>query len=140
LALFLSSIGNPAPYTISGYAGNGQCRPKLSLALNILQSTAKPIRNYNSALFANAVQQGAGLVNALKALTATAVFSPSELGLNDTVRRASSYKVNVTNIGNTTGVYIISSGGAAMATGAIPNDDQLLAIPLYSANYAVSFY
>jgi hypothetical protein len=45
----------------------------------------------------------------------------------------------VTNIGNNVSVYNISHNGAALATGATLNDDQLLATPLYSADYAVSF-
>jgi hypothetical protein len=35
-------------------------------------------------------------------------------------------------------MYTISHSGAALATGVTLNDDQLLATPLYSANYAVS--
>ncbi len=78
------------------------------------------------------------MVNAFLALTASIMFSPSELGLNDTVRQASSYQVNLTNIGDKVAVCTISHGGAALTTGATPNDDQLLLTPLYSADYAVS--
>ncbi len=138
MALFLASIGNPAPHTVNGYAPNGQCRPKFSLVKNIFQSTAKTIRNYNSALFATAAMQGAGLVNAYKAITATTIFSPSELGLNDTVRRATSYRVSVINIGNETAVYKMSHSGAALATGKSADDDQLLGNLEYTADYAVS--
>ena len=138
LALFLASIGNPPPFTISGHAEDGKCRPKFSTAMNIFQSSATIVRNYNSPLFATAAKQGAGLVNAFQALTATTIFSPSELGLNDTVRKATSYKVNVINIGNKRAVYKMSHQGAALATGATTDDDQLLAKPIYSADYAVS--
>ncbi len=98
-----------------------------------------PVNIYNSSLLATVFQQGAGLVNAYQALTTTTIFSPSQLALNDTVRMATSYTVNVSNIGNNVAVYSISTGGAALATGASLNDDQLLATPLYSADYAVSF-
>lgn len=98
-----------------------------------------PVKIYNRSLFATVVQQGAGLVNAYQALTTTTIFSPSELALNDTVRKAASYKVNVSNIGNITGVYTISHTGAALATGKASNNDQLLDVPVYSADYAVSF-
>ncbi len=98
-----------------------------------------PVNIYSSSLFATVAQQGAGLVNAYQALTTTTIFSPSQLSLNDTVRTATSYTVNVTNIGNNVSVYNISHNGAALATGAKLGDDQLLATPLYSADYAVSF-
>jgi hypothetical protein len=107
---------------------------------DIFQSTAKIVNIYNSSLFATAAQQGAGLVDAYKALTSTTMISPSELSLNDTVRKATSYKINVFNIGDQLGLYSISHGGAALATGKTADDDQLLETPLYSADYAVSFY
>ncbi len=139
MALFLSSIKNPAPNTVNGDANNGICRPKFSIATNIFQSSAMPLKIYNSSLFATAAQQGAGLVNAYQALTITTIFSPSELSLNDTVRKATSYTVNLWNIGDKAGVYKITHGGAALVTGKALNDDQLLSTPLFSADYAVSF-
>lgn len=87
---------------------------------------------------ATAAQQGAGLINAYQALTSTTMISPSELSLNDTVRKASSYKVTVINIGDKVATYKVSHGGAALGTGKTLNDDQLLTTPLYSADYAVS--
>jgi hypothetical protein len=134
----LARIGNPAPNTTSGYADNGICRPQFSLATSLFQSTAIPVKIYNSSLFASTAQQGAGLVNVYHALTTTTIFSSSQLALNDTLRKAASYKVNLWNIGDEIGVYKISHGGAALATGKAPNDDQLLDTPVYSANYAVS--
>ena len=79
------------------------------------------------------------MVNAYQALTTTTIISPNQLALNDTVRKAASYTINVTNIGNEVAAYKISHGGAALATGKTSDNDQLLAIPNYSADYAVSF-
>jgi hypothetical protein len=138
LALFLASIGNPAPNTVTGYASNGICRPTLSVATSILQSNAMPVNNYSLPLLASVAQQGAGLVNAYQALTTTTLLSQSQLALNDSVRTATSYTVNVTNIGNNTATYNINHSGAALATGVTLNDDQLLATPVYSGDYAVS--
>jgi minor extracellular serine protease Vpr len=138
LALFLTSIGNPAPYTVNGYAQDGKCRPKFSLVKNIFQSAANTIKIYNSTLFSTTVMQGAGLVNVYQAITTTTIFSPSELGLNDTVRRATSYRVSVINIGSETAVYKMSHNGAALATGKSADDDQLLGQPVYTEDYAVS--
>jgi hypothetical protein len=139
LALFLASIGNPAPNTTSSGANNGICRPKSSVATSLFQSTATPVKIYNSSLFATTAQQGAGLVNVYQALTTTTIFLPGELALNDTVRKATSYIVKLWNIGDKKGVYKLTHGGAALATGKAPNDDQLLNTPLYSPDYAVSF-
>ncbi|CAF1210399.1 unnamed protein product [Adineta ricciae] len=136
LALFLAHIGNPAPYTINGYAESGICRPKMSLIKNIMQSSAKIVKVRNSPLAATVAVQGAGLINVFQALTATTIFSPSELALNDTVRIALSHRVNVTNIGNKSAVFRMSHDGAALATGARKGDDQLLPTPIFSAHYA----
>ena len=93
---------------------------------------------YNSSLFATTAQQGAGLVDAYGALTSTTLISPSQLSLNDTVRKATSYKMTIFNIGDQIAVYNLSHAGAALATGKVSDDDQLLTTPLYSPNYAVS--
>ncbi len=138
LALFLASIGNPAPNTVTGYASNGICRPKFSVATGILQSNAMPVNMYGSSLFATVAQQGAGLVNAYQALTTTTLLSQSQLALNDSVRTSTSYSINVTNIGNNTATYNMNHSGAALATGVTLNDDQLLGTPVYSGDYAVS--
>ena len=138
MALFLTSIGNPGPGTVFGNSSNGICRPAFSVATSILQSTANPVNIYNSSLIATVVKQGAGLVNAYQALTTTTLLSQSQLALNDSVRIASSYTFNVTNIGNNTATYNINNTGAALATDLTSNNDQLLGTPLYSANYAVS--
>ena len=139
LALFLASIGNPAPDTTNGSAANGICRPKSSVATSLFQSTAMPIKIHNSSLFATTAQQGAGLVNVHQALTATTIFLPSELALNDTVRKATSYTVKLWNIDDKIGVYKLTHAGAALATGKAPDNDVLLETPLYSPEYAVSF-
>lgn len=138
LALFLASIGNPAPSTTNGNAADDVCRPKFSTVTDIFQSTSKAVNIYSSSLLATTAQQGAGLVDTYKALTSTTLVSPSQLSLNDTVHKASSYKVQVFNIGDQAATYSISHSGAALATGKSKNEDQLLATPVYSADYAVS--
>ncbi|CAF3570870.1 unnamed protein product [Rotaria sp. Silwood1] len=136
LALFLSQIGNPAPKTVGREFNNETRRPSISEVLSIFQSNANPVNIYNSTLLAPTVQQGAGLVNAFQAITATTVISPSELALNDTVRQQKSYVIEVSNIGKKTASYKISHRGAALITGIEDGNDQLLSQPLYSADYA----
>ena len=109
------------------------------MAVSMLQSHATMMKIFNSSLLASAAQQGAGLVNAFEALTTTTIISPGELSLNDTVRRAKSYQVRVTNIGDQVSEYKMSHHGAALATGAKLDDDQLLSTPIYSADFAVSW-
>lgn len=139
LALFLASIDNPAPSTVNGVSDDGICRPKFSVAISLFQSTAMPLKMSNSTHFTTAAQQGAGLLNVYEALSTTALFSPSELSLNDTVRRAASYDVTLWNIGDSPARYKITHSGALLATGATLDDDKLLETPSYSAHYAVSF-
>lgn len=139
LALFLASIGNPSPSTINGQSDDGVCRPKFSVAIDVFQSTAMPVNIYQSNLFASTARQGAGLLNVYEALTTTVIFSPSQLALNDTIRKATSYKVKLWNIGAKKATYTLRHSGAALATGAQVDDDQLLNTPVYSAEYAVSF-
>ena len=90
-------------------------------------------------LFASAAQQGAGLVDAYQALNSTIIVSPGQLSLNDTVRKAKWYKINVTNIGDQIAAYEVNHTGAALATGKKVEDDQLLSTPDYTKDYAVSF-
>ena len=139
LALFLASIGNPSPKTVSGYSANGVCRPKFSVVTDILQSTAQTVKVFNLPVFDTTARQGAGLVNAYEALTSTTVISPSQLSLNDTVRKARSYRITIYNIGDQVAVYNISHRGAVLVTGKAPNDDQLLAQPRITPEYAVSW-
>lgn len=138
LALFLASIGNPPANTINGRSTNGVCRPTLPVATNIFQSTAMPVKIYNSFLYATTAKQGAGLINAYQGLTTNSMFSPSQLALNDSVRTFRSYTVKLWNIGDKCASYKLSHSGAALATGLKPGDDMLLNLPLYSPDYAVS--
>lgn len=138
MALFLASIGNPAPSTVIEPPANGICRPSLAAALNILRSTATIMNVHDSPLYAPTVQQGAGLVHAYRALTTKTVFWPSELSINDTIRRKEAYKVKLYNMGNDVARYKITHQGAALATGIEKNNDQLLALPLLSPSFAVS--
>ena len=138
MALFLASIGNPAPSTVNGVSSDGVCRPKFSVAMNIFQSTAMPVKISSSSLLATTVQQGAGLVNVYQALSTTTIFSPASLALNDTVRKAEVYNVTLWNIGDTSAAYKLSHHGAALATGLARSRDQLLNTPIFTPNYAVS--
>ena len=138
LALFLSNIDNPSPRTVNGQSENGKCRPPFSFVKSIFQSTSKPVKIYNSSYLSTTIQQGSGLVDIYDAIKTTTIISPSELSLNDTIRKAQSYKVKVYNIGSKSASYKVSHVGAALATSKSSQDDQLLGQPTYSPDYAVS--
>ncbi|CAF3304435.1 unnamed protein product [Rotaria socialis] len=139
LALFLAQIGNPGPETVGNNSTNTTRRPSFSEVRNLFQSNAKPVNIYGTQMLATIVRQGAGLVNVFQALTANTIISPSELALNDTLRQEKSYTIKVSNIGKKTAWYKISHRGAALATGAQPESDQLLPTPVYSSDYADVF-
>ncbi|CAF1482172.1 unnamed protein product [Rotaria magnacalcarata] len=139
LALFLAQIGNPGPETVGNNLTNTTRRPSFSEVRNLFQSNAKPVNIYSTQIPATAVKQGAGLVNVFQALTANTIISPSELALNDTTRQERSYTIKVSNIGKKTAWYKITHRGAALATGAQPESDQLLSTPVYSSDYADVF-
>ncbi|CAF1236697.1 unnamed protein product [Adineta ricciae] len=73
----MANIGNPAPHTVNGYAENGKCRRNVVLLKSIFQSTAKEVKIHDSLMSATTAVRGAGLVNALQALTGTTMFSPT---------------------------------------------------------------
>jgi len=137
MALFLASIKNPAPKTVNGQSKDGFCRPSFSLALNVMQSSANIIKIFRTPYYDSSIRQGAGLVNAFQALTTRTIFSPSKLALNDTIRRATSYKVKLSNIGTQMAAYEITHEGAPLLKGAQFGDDQLLRYPSRSLDFAM---
>lgn len=138
LALFLVSIGNPTRESALGYSPDGKCRPKLSEVMNLFQSNTRLVNNVNTDLVTSVAWQGAGLVNVFQSITATAMFSKSHLSLNDTVRRATSYKVKLINLGKKKAVYELSPKGAVLLTGLSKEQDQQVSSPVVSKKYAVN--
>ncbi|CAF1571493.1 unnamed protein product [Adineta ricciae] len=109
----MANIGNPAPHTVNGYAENGKCRRNVVLLKSIFQSTAKEVKIHDSLMSATTAVRGAGLVNALQALTGTTMFSPNAGVVGDygnariIVRNSSS--VIITGIKNKNGNYITNA-------------------------------
>ena len=112
-------------------------------ARDILQSTANivPFSKDDGALYQTASQQGAGLVDAYKALTYTTVVAPGQLLLNDTAHFNGKQTFTVTNGGKNVVTYKLAHTPAGTAHTLVNGSIQpaLYPVPL-SADFAgVSF-
>ena len=101
-------------------------------ARDILQSTANivPFSKDESALFQTASQQGAGLVDAFKALTSTTIVAPGQLLLNDTAFFNGEQTFTVANMGNKTVTYKLSHTPAGTAHTLINDSIQPVLYPV----------
>jgi subtilisin family serine protease len=108
-------------------------------ARDILQSTANiiPSSKDETALFQTASQQGAGLVDAFKALTSTTIVAPGQLLLNDTAFFNGKQTFTVTNSGSKAVTYKLSHTPAGTAHTLINDSIQpaLYPVPL-TADFA----
>jgi hypothetical protein len=126
-----------------GYKGrNGN----VSLAArHIFQSTANiiPSSKDDGALYQTASQQGAGLVDAYKALTYTTIVTPGQLLLNDTAYFNGKQTITVTNGSKNTVTYKLSHTPAGTAHTLINDSIQpaLYPVPLTAdfASVSLSF-
>lgn len=101
-------------------------------ARDILQSTANiiPSSKDDGALYQTASQQGAGLVNAYKALTYTTIVGPGQLLLNDTAYFNGTQTFTVTNSGQNAVTYKLSHTPAGTAHTLSDNSIQPAPYPL----------
>jgi subtilisin family serine protease len=119
--LFLSGTSMATPYMAGVSAlllAHKGRNPDVALAArDILQSTANiiPSSKDDGALYQTASQQGAGLVDAFKALTYTTVVAPGQLLLNDTAYFNGKQTFTVTNGGQKAVTYKLSHTPAGTA-------------------------
>jgi hypothetical protein len=112
-------------------------------ARTLLESTAQPIpANHSSgALLQTLSVQGAGLVNAYKAVHTTTLVTPAELLLNDTAHFVPNQKFVVTNTGSTRQQYALGHAPAGTAI-TVPAGNIFVAdgpVPLVAAAASVKF-
>ena len=139
----LSGTSMATPY-IAGVGAllleNKGRKPEVALAArDILQSTANivPSSKDDGALLQTASQQGAGLVDALKALTCTTVVAPAQLLLNDTAYFNGKQTFIVTNGGNKAVTYTLEHTPAGTAHTVDNNSIQPILGPVpLSADFA----
>jgi subtilisin family serine protease len=78
-------------------------------ARTLFETTAQPVpsSHEDGALYQTLASQGAGLVDAYKAIHTTTLVSPGELLLNDTAYFRKNQDFHITNSGKTTQTYKI---------------------------------
>ncbi|KAH8798637.1 peptidase S8/S53 domain-containing protein [Xylogone sp. PMI_703] len=110
----LSGTSMSTPFTAGVYALLKSQHPDWSVAeiTSLLQSTAVPLTAQNADILSSVAQQGAGLINAYKAVMADSQISPSQLSLRDSSKPAKQ-TVTVKNTSKKTKTYHISHTGAS---------------------------
>ncbi|KAF6844225.1 subtilisin-like protease [Colletotrichum musicola] len=115
----ISGTSMATPHLAGCYALIKQKYPELSPKeiASRLQSSATPLEQYQgSGELTTTAQQGAGLVNILKAITSETVFSPTEFNLRDTATPAKQ-SFTIENHSSESKTYVIGHKGAADVNG-----------------------
>ncbi|KAJ3096230.1 hypothetical protein HDU97_006087 [Phlyctochytrium planicorne] len=134
LVLFLLSKGTSmaTPYAVGVAAlileAYKTSKPTFDAIKVLLQNTATVTKAFGTNDVESAAFQGAGLINAYKALTTKTLVTPSSISLNDTEFTQKWYEITVTNLNNTAQEYTITHQPArAVAIFADPTiDDAML--------------
>ncbi|KAI1387323.1 subtilisin-like protein [Hypoxylon trugodes] len=134
----LSGTSMATPFISGCYALVKSQFPDLSVReiLSLLQSTSTPVRwVWNDTMTAGTFQQGAGLVNAYKAITYKSRISPGQLLVSDTSRTEYGV-VNITieNRSDSPKTYTLSHEGASYSEPNPPNN------PVYSQENQLPVY
>ncbi|KAJ3173884.1 hypothetical protein HDU87_007294 [Geranomyces variabilis] len=87
---------------------------------------------FSSALTESPVRGGGGLVNATSAILSNAIFTPSQLSLNDTKHAKASYKLNLKNAGKQSVTYTLSDIASGTITGLAKGNDIPIPMPVYA--------
>ncbi|KAJ3096232.1 hypothetical protein HDU97_006089 [Phlyctochytrium planicorne] len=103
-------------------------RPSFEAIKALLQNTATVTKSIATKNIESPVFQGAGLINAYKALTTKTIVTPSSISLNDTEFTQKWYEITITNLNTTIQEYTLTHQPTlAIAIFTDPNvDDALL--------------
>ncbi|KAI8843071.1 peptidase S8/S53 domain-containing protein [Chytridium lagenaria] len=116
----------------------GKDRPTFEQVRTILQNSAVPQKKFGTDMIDSVSYQGAGLINAYKALTTKTVVTPSRIALNDTSNINEFYSLTITNKNTFPVTYIVSHQPAVMVTPFNTGDDimQVATAQKYTPDYA----
>ncbi|KAJ3218458.1 hypothetical protein HDU67_005554 [Dinochytrium kinnereticum] len=116
----------------------GRNKPTFEELRTLLQNTASPRKKFGTDLIDSVAYQGAGLVNAYKAVMSKTSVSPSRLAFNDTQYTKQHYKLTVTNKNTVDITYKVKHQPALMVTPFTAGDDATLTATTqsYTADYA----
>ncbi|KAJ3096610.1 hypothetical protein HDU97_005734 [Phlyctochytrium planicorne] len=131
-------VSGVAALVLEYWRRQGRGSPSIAELKRILQNAAVPVLKYSTDMVDSVASQGAGLVNALRAIGGVLKVEPSVLTLNDTANTLVRYTIKVTNTGSGEKQLRISSRGAAMMSSFKPGDDAVQAKEetSFSASYA----
>ncbi|KAJ3099683.1 hypothetical protein HDU96_010592 [Phlyctochytrium bullatum] len=124
-----SGTSMSSPYTAGVAAllleSYGRDRPTFDEFRTRLQNTALPQKKYGYDTLDSVSFQGAGLLNAFRAVTSKTVVYPSRLAFNDTKNVKQHYKVTVTNKHTVPIDYTVSHQPALQVTPFVAGDDSI---------------
>ncbi|KAJ3100219.1 hypothetical protein HDU97_002402 [Phlyctochytrium planicorne] len=131
-------VAGVAALVLEYWRRQGRGSPSITELKRILQNSAVPVLKHNTDMVDSVASQGAGLVNALRAIGGVLKVEPSALTLNDTANTLVRYTIQVTNVGSEDKQVRISSRGAAMMSSFKAGDDavQTMGETSYTASYA----
>ncbi|KAI1141342.1 subtilisin-like protein [Hypoxylon sp. FL0543] len=136
----LSGTSMATPFISGCYALVKSQFPELSVAeiLSLLQSTSTPLRwVWNETMIAGTFQQGAGLVNAYKAITYQSRVFPGQLLVSDNSRTTyGAVNITIENHSNSPKTYTLSHEGASYSEPNPPNNpvfSQENQLPIYGS-------
>ncbi|KAJ3107297.1 hypothetical protein HDU97_004436 [Phlyctochytrium planicorne] len=137
-----SGTSMATPYTAGVAAlilqAYGRNRPTFTEFRTLLQNTATIAKKYGSDLVDSVSYQGAGLINALRAIETRTTVTPSRLNFNDTEHTRDYYELTIKNTHSRPRQYTIDHTGALMVTPFVDGDDatQSAAVQSYTPDYA----
>ncbi|KAI1760233.1 subtilisin-like protein [Hypoxylon sp. FL1150] len=134
----LSGTSMATPFISGCYALVKSQFPELSVdeIRSLLQSTSTPLPwIYNDTMIAGTFQQGAGLVNAYKAITYQSRISPGQLLVSDNSRTSyGAVNITIENLSDSPRTYTLSHQGASYSEPNPPNN------PVYSQPNQLPIY
>ncbi|KAG0346502.1 hypothetical protein BGZ54_005212, partial [Gamsiella multidivaricata] len=123
------------PLTRGGYAAK-KVKSHGDRIRKIFKNTATISKNYKSETFTSAAKQGAGLINILNAVLASAEFCPDHIDLLDTVNFRRRAKVMIKNTGKDAETYTLTHVPADALNSYNANNSFPLGTPIIEADYA----